>query len=70
MTGRERITQPSLGSNEVGTETSDTNIETETGLSAGTDTQLLLTAKGGKKHRKNKNINNGKKMVSNQNGAK
>ena len=48
MTDKERITQPSLGSNEVGTEASDTNIETETELSVGTDTQLLLTAKGGK----------------------
>jgi hypothetical protein len=70
MTDKERITQPSLGSNEVGTEASDTNVETETELSTGTDTQLLLTAKGGKKHKKNKNINNGKKMVSNQNSEK
>ena len=53
-----------------GTEASDTNMETETELSAGTDTQLLLTAKGGKKNKKNKKINNGKKMVSNQNSEK
>ena len=36
----------------VGTQTSDAKTETETKLSAGTDTQLLLTAKGGKAQEK------------------
>jgi hypothetical protein len=53
MADREQITQPSLGSNELGTETNDTHLES--GISAGTDTQLHLAAKSGNKHRK---INN------------
>ncbi len=52
MADREQITQPSLGSNELGTETNDTHLES--GVSAGTDTQLHLAAKGGKKNKKNK----------------
>lgn len=66
MADREQITQPSLGSNELGTETNDTHLET--GVSAGTDTQLHLTAAGGKKHKKNKDVNDDEKVVKNQNG--
>jgi hypothetical protein len=51
MADREQITQPSLGSNELGTETNDTHLES--GVSAGTDTQLHLAAKGRKKNKKN-----------------
>ena len=68
MEDKEYITQPSLGSNELGTETSDTHPES--GVSAGTDTQLHLTASGGKKHKKNKNINDDEKVVKNKNGEK
>jgi len=51
MADREQITQPSFGSNELGTETNDTHLES--GVSAGTDTQLHLAAKSRKKNRKN-----------------
>lgn len=47
MAEKEIITNPSMGSNELGTET---NEERSSGISAGTDTQLELTALGGKKH--------------------
>ena len=53
MADREQITQPSLGSNELGTETDDTHLGS--GVSAGTDTQLHLAAKSGNKHTKNNN---------------
>ena len=63
MADREQITQPSMGSNELGTETSDTHLES--GVSAGSDTQLHLAAKSSKKHKKNKNINDDEKVVKN-----
>ena len=50
MPDKEIISNPSMGSNELGTET---NEPRQTGgLSAGTDTQLNLTALGGKKRKK------------------
>lgn len=52
--GNKEITQPSMGSNELGTESSDTNLTAN--ILAGTDTQLHIAAKGGKRHKKNKNI--------------
>jgi hypothetical protein len=64
MADREQITQPSLGGNELETETNDTHQES--GVSAGTDTQLHLAAKGGKKHKKN--INDDEDVITNQNG--
>lgn len=63
MADREQITQPSLGSNELGTETNDTHLGS--GVSAGSDTQLHLAAKSGKKNKKNKNINDDEKVVKN-----
>lgn len=63
MADTERVTQPSQGSNELGTETNDTHLAN---VSAGTDTQLHLAAKSGNKH--NKNINDDEKVVKNQNG--
>ncbi len=51
MAEKERITNPSMGSNELGEET---NEEVRTGVSSGTDTQLELTALGGKKHKTEK----------------
>lgn len=62
MEDREQITQPSLGSNELGTETDETHL---TGVSAGSDTQLHLAAKG-KKSKKDKNINDDEKVVKKQ----
>ncbi|MEP6626625.1 MAG: hypothetical protein ABJA32_01530 [Ginsengibacter sp.] len=49
MAERERITDPSMGSNELGRETSE---EIHTGVSAGSDTQLHITALAGNKHKK------------------
>ena len=46
MPDTEQISQPSLGSNELGTNTNDTHIGNK--VSSGTDTQLHLAAKGGK----------------------
>ncbi len=51
MPEKERIVNPSMGSNEVGSETRE---EASTGVSAGTDTQLEITALGGKKHKDHK----------------
>ena len=59
----DRITQPSQGSNDVGSETSDTHVA---GVSSGTDTQLHLAAKSGNKHKKN--INDDEKVVKNPDG--
>ena len=63
MSDNERTTQPSLGSNDLGTETNDTHV---TGISSGTDTQLHLAAKSGKKHKKN--VNDDEKVVKNTDG--
>jgi hypothetical protein len=63
MDETERITDPSMGSNELGSETRE---EVPTGVSAGTDTQLFLAAAGGKKHKKNK-MNDDKQTDENRN---
>lgn len=64
MPEKEKITSPSMGSNELGNETDE---ETSTGVSAGTDTQLHLAALSGKKHKKNKNVNDDEDVVKNKN---
>jgi hypothetical protein len=66
MADREQITQPSLGSNELGTETNDTHLTS--GVSAGSNTQLHLAARSGKKNKKNKNINDDEKIVRHPRG--
>ena len=48
MSEKEKITNPSMGSTELGEETEE--IESS-GVSAGTDTQLMITALGGNKHK-------------------
>jgi hypothetical protein len=55
MADKERITRPSSGSNELGSETSEDRITG--GLSAGSDSQLKLTALAGKKHKEGKTQN-------------
>jgi hypothetical protein len=55
MPDKERISRPSSGSNELGTETQEERITG--GLSAGTDTQLELTALSGQKHKGHKKGN-------------
>lgn len=64
MDEKERITNPSMGSNELGSETEE---DVPTGVSSGTDTQTFLAAAGGKKHKK-QNIS-GNKNVNKNNGA-
>ncbi len=64
MADREQISQPSLGSNELGTETNDTHLTS--GVSAGSNTQLHLAAHSGKKHKNN--VNDDEKVVKNHNG--
>ena len=66
MEDTDRITQPSSGSNELGAETNDTPSTSH--ISAGTDTQLHLAALSGKKHKKDKDINDDEKVVINPNG--
>lgn len=64
MPDTERITNPSMGSNELGTET---NEPRQTGgLSAGTDTQLHLTAAGHKKSKKQKKIDEDQREIDKQ----
>ena len=63
MADKERITDPSSGSKELGKETQETHPET--GISAGTDTQLHIAALSGKKHKKNKDINDDEKVMKN-----
>lgn len=56
MADKERISRPSSGSNELGSETKENRITG--GLSAGTDTQLHLTALAGKKKKDKKKETN------------
>lgn len=60
MADREKITQPSLGSNELGSETNDRH---PTGVSAGSDIQQQIAAKGGKKNRARQMTNDATKAV-------
>ena len=63
MAEKERITNPSMGSNELGSETSE---EAHTGVSAGSDTQLHLAALAGKKHKKSEgNVNDDELVIDN-----
>ncbi len=55
MQDEERITDPSMGSNELGSEIQ----EDFPGVYAGSDTQLEITALGGKKHKHKKGVDAG-----------
>jgi hypothetical protein len=52
MQDEERITDPSMGSNTLGSEVQ----EDLPGVYAGSDTQLEITALGGKKHKHKKEV--------------
>ncbi len=65
MAEKENITSPSMGSNDLGTQTND---EASTGVSAGSDTQLHLAAAGGKKRKENKDVNDDERVIKNRNG--
>ncbi len=64
MADKKRVVQPTEGTEDVGAESTSEDRGTP---SAGTDTQLFLAAKGGKKH-KNKNTNDDETVVRNSNG--
>ncbi len=66
MANTKKISQPSQGSEDLGTETRDSR--STGGSSVGTDTQLHLAAKGGKKNTKNTSINDDEKVVKNPKG--
>ncbi|MDE3184915.1 MAG: hypothetical protein KGM16_16005 [Bacteroidota bacterium] len=53
MQGEERITNPLMGSNNLGREIQ----EDLPGVYAGSDTQLQITALGGKKHKHKNGVN-------------
>ncbi len=63
MADTKKIVQPSQGTGDLGSETNDTHRH---GISSGTDTQLHLAAKSGKKNKKN--INDDEKVVENKDG--
>jgi hypothetical protein len=64
MADTEKISQPSLGSNELGTETNDTHLGNRT--SAGSDTQLHMAAKSNKKNKdSNDDTNDDEKVLKN-----
>lgn len=63
MAEKERITNPSMGSNKLGEETNE--IESA-GVSAGSDTQLMITALGGKKHKRKLDPNDEKEKEKNK----
>lgn len=63
MDEKERITDPSMGSNELGTETNEGEYS---GVSAGSDTQLHLTAAAGKKHKGQNKTNDDLKKEKNK----
>lgn len=62
MADKKIITNPSMGSNDVGIEK---DPETQ-GVSAGTDTQTKLAAKSKRHHKKDQNINDGEKVIRNE----
>ena len=64
MADTRNISQPSQGSEELGTETNSSRNPDRP--SAGTDTQLHLAAKSGKN--RNRNINDDEKVVKNSKG--
>ena len=70
MAEKERITSPSMGSNELGKDT----VEVEgSGIPAGTDTQVQIAALASEKTEKNKDIirdvNDDERVVKNADGS-
>jgi hypothetical protein len=72
MAEKERITNPSMGSNELGDETTE---KRGSGVSAGTDTQTQMAALSAQKKKEEdedkgntQNINDDEKVVRNING--
>ncbi len=67
MSDTRNISQPSQGSEELGSETNSSRNPSSP--SAGTDTQLHLAAKGGKKNKQDDDINDDEKTVKNTDGT-
>jgi len=68
MAEKEKITSPTMGSNELGTET---NEENPSGVSAGTDTQLHLAALSTENktdNKKEKQLNDDEIVIDNTEG--
>ncbi|HEY5368825.1 MAG TPA: hypothetical protein VIJ75_07525 [Hanamia sp.] len=63
MAEKKIITNPSMGSNKLGEETDEVE---SSGISAGSDTQLMITALGGKKHRRKLDPDDEKKKEKNK----
>ena len=58
------ISNPSMGSNDLGKESSETNLTAS--LLAGNNTQLHIAAAGPKKRKEKKNVNDKEKVIKNQ----
>ncbi len=67
MSDTRNISQPSQGSEELGSETNTSRNPSSP--SAGTDTQLHLAAKGGKKDKHTGDVNDDEKTISNTEGT-
>ena len=67
MSDTRNISQPSQGSEELGSETNTSRNPASP--SAGTDTQLHLAAKGGKKDKHDNDVNDDEKTVDNTDGT-
>ncbi|MFS8083136.1 MAG: hypothetical protein ACMG51_06770 [Ginsengibacter sp.] len=72
MAEKDRISQPSQGSEKLGTETTETHSR---GISAGTDTQTMLAAASGQQkkekdqQKKKEEITDDEKVVQNSDGT-
>ncbi|MEO8108760.1 MAG: hypothetical protein ABI594_01950 [Ginsengibacter sp.] len=66
MSDTRNISQPSQGSEELGSETSTSRNPSSP--SAGTDTQLHMAARSGKKHKDGEDVNDDEKIINNTAG--
>lgn len=67
MSDTRNISQPSQGSEELGSETNTSRNPSSP--SAGTDTQLHIAAKGGKKDKHPEDVNDDEKVIKNTEGT-
>lgn len=67
MSDTRNISQPSQGSEELGSETN--TARTPSRPSAGTDTQLHIAAKGGNKPKNSNDVNDDEKIINNTEGT-
>lgn len=67
MSDTRNISQPSQGSEDLGRETNTSRNPSSP--SAGTDTQLHIAAKGGKKDKHSKDVNDDEEIIKNNEGT-